>query len=190
MDVGAASHSGAGQTPGRWKGTEPADPRDLKASQAALQEIVTVAVQEPLDEQSLDEGRSEVYWHLHLIAVLLKPTSDSVRVGPPRSETDLDDLQRSIRPILVDLVALFGHAPNVMDIVEDDEIGTNIEQIRQLMDLHEQLVAALADYADVIEGADRGSARRSSARKSLMSVFRQFQNKIEFIVEGLSNWRR
>ena len=143
-----------------------------------------------LRSEEADQARSVVYRYLDFLSEELRPISDSVRVSPPRTPRELGEVVRKVNPLSVDLVALFGHTSNVMDLVDDDENSSNSTQIVQLMDLHEQLVGAVADYSDVLEGIDRSGARRSKVRKDFIAAFRQLQNKLEAIVEGLEDWRR
>jgi methyl-accepting chemotaxis protein len=162
----------------------------LQTYRAALLEIAGGEQWFDLGSEEADLVRSKVYWYLDFLREELRPISDGVRVSPPRTRLELDDVVQKINPLSVDLVALFGHARNVMDLVDDDENSANGTQIVQLMDLHEQLVGAVADYSDVLEEIVGGSTNRSKARNKFIAAFRQLQNKLEAIVEGLEDWRQ
>jgi hypothetical protein len=162
----------------------------LQTYRAALLEIVAGEQWFNLGSEEADLARSKVYWYLDFLREELRPISDGVRVSPPRTRPELGEVEQKVNPLSVDLIALFGHARNVMDLVDDDESGANSTQIVQLMDLHEQLVGAVADYSDVLEGIVGGSTNRSKARNKFIAAFRQLQNKLEAIVEGLEDWRR
>jgi len=191
MDGGAASRSGAGQEPEGWTGVKPAAISDLERSRAALEQITRQAqARRSVDPGDAEHVRSLVYWHLSLLASTLRPISDGVRIRLPRKTEDVEQVERAIRPILADIVGLFGSEQNIVYFVDDDDAYTTTEQIKQMVELQETLSATIADYLDVVEGIDRGGARRSKVRKEFMAAFRQLQNKIDLIVEELQAWRR
>lgn len=162
----------------------------LQTYRTALLAIATG--EEWFDPGSEEAGhaRWKVYWYLDFLLQELKPISHGVRVSLPRTPLELDEIAQKVNPLSVDLIALFGHEPNLIDLVDDDEGGFNGIQIGQLMDLHEQLVGAFDDYSDVVEGIDRGGSHRSKVRKDFIAAFRQLQNKLEAIVKGLEDWGR
>ena len=191
MDGGAASRSGASQEPGGWAGVQPAAISDLERSREALEQITRQAqARRSVDSGDAEHARSLVYWHLTLLASILRPISDGVRISPPRKIEDVERVERAIRPILTDIVGLFGADQNIVYFVDDDDAYTTTEQIKQVVELQESLSASIADYLDVVEGIDRGGTRRSKVRKEFMAAFRQLQSKIDLIVEELQTWRR
>lgn len=188
MDAGSASHSGSGQSSERWASNKPAVKRDLRSSQSTLLQLLKEGSREPLAGERADYARSEVYWHLELLADELKTTSDRVRIALPETSEDFAEVRQAVTLIFADLVALFGHVPNIVELV-DDEVGANTVQIQQLMDLQERLLTAMADYRDVVGGNERRGSRISTIRQEFVTAFRLFQNKIEAIVKGLEDWR-
>ena len=190
MDGGAASRSGAGQESEGWTGVKPATISELERSRATLEQITTqVQAQRSIDPVDVEHVRSLVYSHLSLLASTLRPTSDGVRIRPPRKIADVEQIELAIRPILTDIVGLFGSDQNIVYFVDDDDAYTTTEQIKQVVELQENLSATIADYLDVVEGIDRGGARRSKVRKEFMAAFRQLQSKIDLIVEELQAWK-
>jgi hypothetical protein len=139
-----------------------------------------------LDPQGVDQARSEIYWHLYLLAKELRPLSDGLRLSPPRNAGQLDEIWQKTIPLCGDLIDVFGHIPCIIDYV-DDEFGTYTLQIRQLMELQVKLSVAVTNYFDVVDKAD--SARRSNVRENIVVSFIQFQQKIESIVAGIIEWR-
>jgi hypothetical protein len=191
MDGGAASRSGASQEPEGWAGAQPAAISDLERSRKGLEQITRQAqARRSVESGDAEHVRSLVYWHLTLLASILRPISDGVRISPPRKIEDVERVERATRPILADIVGLFGVEQNIMYFVDDDDAYTTTEQIKQVVELQESLSASMADYLDVVEGIDRGGTRRSKVRKEFMTTFRQLQNKIDLIVEELQTWRR
>lgn len=190
MDAGGASRFSSGSAAEHWAGTKPVARRNLQTCRAALVEMV--AGQKSFDRGSEEAGlgRSEVYWYLYFLSEELKPISDGVRVSPPRAPKELDKIKNKLDPLFVDLVVLFGHARNAFELVDDDISAFKSVQVEKLMDAQELLVGAIAGYSDVLEGIVGGSANRSKAREDFIAAFRQFQNKLELIVEGLEDWRR
>jgi hypothetical protein len=129
-----------------------------------------------------------VYWHFSLLASTLRPISDSVRIRVPRKIEDVEQIELAVRPLIADIVGLFGSERNIVYFVDDDTF-TATEQIKQIVGLQENLSAAIADYLDVVEEIDRGGARRSKVRKDFMAAFRRLQGKIDLIVDELQAWR-
>jgi hypothetical protein len=190
MDEGAASRHGAHQGPDDWTAAEPATIGDLGSSRRTLEQILRQAqAQGSVDPGDADAIRAKVYRHLSLMASALKPISDGVRAHPPRTDQELDLVEREIRPIVADIVTLFAPEQNLVYFIDDDEAYTTTEQVKQLAELQEDLSATIADYLDVLEGIDRGGARRSKVRRDFMAAFRRVQSKIDLIVEELLAWR-
>jgi len=72
--------------------------------------------------------------------------------------------------------------------VDDDDAGTNAQQIKQIVELQERLSTVIADYLDVVEGIDRGGARRTKVRQEFVAAFRRLQDKLDLVVGELQAW--
>lgn len=190
MGEGSASRSGTGQEPEGWPRAGPATISDLERSFATLTQITRqVQAQRSVDPGDAAYIRSLVYWHLWLLASLLRPISDSVRVILPRKAEDVDKVELAVRPILTKIVALFGFEQNIVYFIDDDDSYTTAEQIRQIVELQEHLSVTIADYLDVAEGIDKSGPRKSKVRKEFIAAFRQLQDKIDMVVGELWEWR-
>lgn len=190
MDRGAASRSGPDREPRGRTRVGPTATTNLEHSRTALEKITKQAQA----RRSVDPGdavhiRSLVYWHFSLLASTLRPISDGVRILVPRKIEEVELVALAVRPIIADIVGLFGPVQNIVYFVDDDDAGTTTEQVKQVVELQENLSATIADYLDVIEEIDRGGARRTKVRKEFVAAFRQLQSKIDLIVEELEAWR-
>jgi hypothetical protein len=190
VDAGAAGSFDPSSLPEQWSENKPTAKRDLRSSQSTLLEIFNRTSQEPLNSEQAESARSELYWHLRLLAEEMAKISDKVRISLPRTRADFDQVRQPMTSLFTDLVGLFGHMPNIMEQVDDDEYGAYTEQIRQLMTLQERLLVALTDYQDVVEGVEKSRSRISAIRSEFIDAIRQFQHKLELIVEGLEEWQR
>ncbi len=129
-----------------------------------------------------------MYWHLSILASDLRPISDNVRVRPPRKTQEVEQVELAARPLLADIVGLFGSEQNIVYFVDDDDAGTNAQQIKQIVELQERLSTVIADYLDVVEGIDRGGARRTKVRQEFVAAFRRLQDKLDLVVGELQAW--
>jgi hypothetical protein len=187
VNAGADSQSSSDRPRRRWPRSDSARVRNLADSRATLEQIVVEAEQEALDQQGVDRARSEVYTHFLLLANALKPITDGVWLSLPSSGQELDGLVRKIRPLSIDLIAIFTPVPNIMDLV-DDQNGTYSLLVKQLMILQRDLTVAISDFLDVVDKND--SARRSRVRETFMTALINLQEKIDNMVFGLRPWRR
>jgi hypothetical protein len=189
VSAGGAGYADSGQSSERWPG---AAPRTLQTCRAALLQILKARGREPFDPGSEDgiQARAEVYWYFCFLAEALALISDSLRASAPTTKNELDRIQQDMASLSADILAFFGHRPTIIKLVDDDESGVNIEQARQLVILHEDLVIAIAMYSHVIEGRDRASARGEELLSKFLAAFRLLQEKIEAIIDGLEDWRR
>ena len=131
--------------------------------------------------------RCQIYWHLAILARELRPISDKARVRPPRKVGDVDKVEEAVEPLLTDIVGLFGSEKNIVCFVDDDA-ETTAQQIKQVVDLQQNLSTAIADYLDVVEGIDGGGTRRTKVRKDFVTAFRQLQDKLDLVLEELHEW--
>lgn len=188
MSAGGADHAGSDQSSGRWSG---AASRTLHTCRAEMLQILQARDREsfsPGTERG-DQARAEVYWYFYFLAEALGLISDSLLVSAPTTKSELDKIEQDMAGLSADIQTFFGHRPSVMKLVDDDESGVNVEQIRQLILLHQDLVIAIAMYSHVIEGRDRASARGEELLRTFLTAFRLLQDKIEGIIEGLEDWR-
>jgi hypothetical protein len=188
MDGGAARRSDAGQNLQRGTRARRASESALKSSTAELERMTKKAQsQRSVDPSQADHVRSQVYLHLSILASSLKPISDGVRIKLPRKPEEVEQVGLDVRPILANIVGLFGFEQNIVHFVDDDA-RTNTQQIKQIVELQESLNIAIANYLDVVEGIDRGGARRSNVRREFLDAFRQLQGKLDAVVGELRAW--
>jgi hypothetical protein len=143
--------------------------------------------QRSVDPSQTGHVRSQVYLHLSILASSLRPISDGVRIKLPRKPEEVEQVGLDVRPILANIVVLFGSEQNIVHFIDDDA-RTNTQQIKQIVELQESLNIAIANYLDVVEGIDRGGARRSNVRREFLDAFRQLQGKLDAVVRELQAW--